>query len=276
MNFTRRNKLVAGGLLIWLALSATDLAARQAVSGSTVIAVHNFDSLVIGADSRISVRTGDSLLAPVDTACKVVTLGRYIFAYTGFPRLCAGSDEEDCWDALAYAREAAERSLPMSGAAEYFVRQASDAFLAILGRLGEKHDPLIPVLVSVHAGIDAVFAGLENDSLGLVFVTVTIRSYNRETNSFQLDRTILRWFAGERPLPQYHYFGHIDAIRKEAGNQNLGVWFYQKGYVKGIRELIAQQARSTPSEVGGDIDLVLLRRNGSVEWISRKERCADR
>lgn len=246
--------------------------ARQADYGSTVIAVHNYDSLVIGADSRTSITKNSGLSVPVDTACKIFQLGRYIFAYTGFPRLCT---EGGCWDALEYARDAVRLSLPFSEVVEDFADRASASFLGKLQMLGADHDPLVPLLVQLHAGVNALFAGTEHDSLGVYVVTFSIRSYDSVMNSFKLDRQLRRSFSEETILPHYHFLGHIDSLKTMEETTNMSVFFYRKGYAAGIIDLIKRQSRKTPQSVGGDIDIVGMRRGGSIEWIRRKEHCSD-
>jgi hypothetical protein len=260
-------------LFLTVIVALSPLAARQSWHASTVIAVHNYDSLVIGADSRTSVTMSSGLSAPVDTACKIIPIGRYIFAYTGFPKLCTDNGPGGCWDALEHAREAVRLALPFSQTVQYFADRASESFLEKLQQLGTGHDPLVPLLVTFHAGVNALFGGTEHDSLGLYFVTFTIRSYDSVRNTFTLDRRLRRIFSEQTILPHYHLLGHIDSLQAFEKSTNMSVYFYRNGYSAGIADLIERQSRKTPESVGGDIDIVRMSRGGSIHWIRRKRIC---
>lgn len=227
-------------------------------SQTSIIAVKSKNSVIVGADSRVSAAginliTGERLEKYSDTCCKLIMDGRMGFAVSGF-------NGEACLN-LAKKLMLSHRSLKdfeneyQKECPDLIAKAFIDAY---------KHMPALmdSTYKMGYTLCDAIIFGYENDSLFLHYICLKRAQSDRS-------RFDMTWF--------YRY--DLDTLAmgewQEIYAQNLlkDKQTWEGGTIKGITYLINFVHEKHPTHVGGPINFIMVTKR-KTKWIDKKPPCA--
>jgi len=246
--------------------------------GSLVVFVFskNSDFIIVAAESREIDRNGKPL---DDRGCKVITLGKdTLFFTTGSYRVAARSGEP--WNALKVAgavyKESKKRdALSLSNAwgkkaLQWFSLQTKQD----LEGLTEKTDRFVT----------GGFVNFMGD--GIPSVQYQVLGYSRtEQGPFRRPgietvnpgqvwamgngQELLTEFLDGKTKRAVEALGPNDVLRFASADPAMGSNLARKA----IEFAVDNTTGAEKSSLGGPIDIAILRKNGTIEWVSRKREC---
>ena len=263
------------GFCILSLCQSTALYSQDFLHGTTVIAICNFDSVTIGADSRkTSVSIDGSIVTP-DTACKVFSSQNFILGITGIAKGRMSPTSDTCFDLATVFRYFSNRDTSLTLLAKDCYENMCSVFVRFLSIGVQTREPficsaLLDSTLCHQLGLEFLIAGIIHDSIALCHAEFNVEAYDPITHSLYYHYVPLQFFCPSRDsLPEFLPIGHIDSILP----LDLRRLISEVGFTSATNMFITAQAHKRPDAVGGSIDIVKLYRDGRVSWIQRKKNC---
>lgn len=238
--------------------------ARQA-DATSIVCLRSPDSIVIAADSMLTVRNGNSTSARA-TECKILGFGRVFFSLSGFYK-----DPARGYDVVQTVDNAIEAQASFRDTAASVSRAVAESLQAELVRLRSEAPAAFNEMKSRGGSLlNLLLTGFENGTPQVVLLKFRQESAASEAVALSVERSACPGDCNAQHIKAFYLTDTraIDAYLKKGPAVD---WSAPEKAAPFLVQLVIEAG--TPG-VAPPIDVLRIDRSGA-SWIERKEQCAE-